>query len=88
MKKTHLFESKEKIPIVDIIINNDLGVCFVMDLKGNVRMYDLWRNEKISRIFASNSFSIVEGKGKRWVSVSNFASTSTIYTNKGTSSLI
>ncbi len=35
--------------MVDIKVNQDVGVAFVIDAGGNVRVYDLWRNEKVSR---------------------------------------
>jgi hypothetical protein len=73
---------------MDISVNNDIGIAFVIDSKGNIRVYDLWRNEKISRFNTCNSFSIAEGKGKRWITVKSFSSTSSIYSNKGKSILI
>lgn len=47
-------------------------------------MYDLWRNEKISRISPCNLFSMAEGKGKKWVAMDQNISFSSIYTNRGT----
>jgi len=83
MKRTHLFEPKDKIAVVDIKVNAEVGICYVIDMKGNVRVYDLWRNDKISRLVPSSSFSIAEGKGKRWLSVNQFSSASTMYMNRG-----
>ncbi len=58
-------------------------MAFVVDMQGNLRVYDLWRNEKTSRVVACNGFSMAEGKGKRWVAVGHLCSTSTIYSNRG-----
>lgn len=44
MKKTQVFEGKEDLRVVDIKVNQDVGVAFIIDAGGNVRVYDLWRN--------------------------------------------
>ncbi len=69
--------------IVDIRVNQDVGIVFVSDAGGNIRVYDLWRNSKISRFMPSNAFSISEGKGKKWMTLDGNSPVSTIYTNKG-----
>lgn len=58
MKKTNIFEPKEKTPILNLKINNDLGLAFVIDFRGNLRVFDLWRNDKISRLNSCNAFSM------------------------------
>ena len=50
---------------------------------GAIRVYDLWRNDKISRFLACNDFAMSEGKGKKWMNAGGQVPTYTIYTNKG-----
>lgn len=42
-ERTNVFESKTKYSILDINIS-PIGVAFVLDSLGNIKIYDLWRN--------------------------------------------
>lgn len=42
------------------------GVGFVLDSLGNLRMYDLWRGEKIAKLLASTAYIPPDGKIKKW----------------------
>jgi len=48
-----------------------------------MRVYDLWRNEKIAKLNACSAYSMTEGKGKRWIPANSVSNSSTIYTNRG-----
>lgn len=52
MKRTNLFESKLPYSILKIKVS-DAGVAFVLDSLGNIKIYDLWRNEKVGVLAAS-----------------------------------
>jgi hypothetical protein len=60
-----------------------LGIAFCLDAKANMRVYDLWRNEKIAKLNACSAYSMTEGKGKRWIPANSVSNSSTIYTNRG-----
>lgn len=51
-KRTNVFESKTPYSIIDIKIHTG-GVAFVLDSLGNLKVYDLWRNEKVGVLIAS-----------------------------------
>ncbi len=82
MKRTNIFESKVDYPIASIRVC-ELGLAFVIDANANLRVYDLWRNEKIVRVQSCNSFAQLENRGKRWVPSSAIEPAVTIYTNNG-----
>ena len=66
VKRTNTFEPKNPVSIVDISVN-ELGVAHALDSQCNLRVYDLWRNEKIAKMSACSSYAMVEGKGKQWL---------------------
>lgn len=70
MKRTNIFESKTDFKISNIKIS-EIGLAFVIDANSNLRVYDLWRNEKIAKVQSCNAFALVENKGKRWIPTSS-----------------
>lgn len=68
-------------PITNIKISS-LGIAFVLDTNSNVRVFDLWRNEKIAKIHSCNNFALLENRGKRWIA-SNDQQITGLYTNNG-----
>lgn len=63
---------------------SELGLAFVIDADANLRVYDLWRNEKVARIQSCNNFALLENRGKRWIPTSSVEPSVCIYTNNGT----
>lgn len=49
MKRTNLFKESRPYSIVDIKVCEG-GIAFVIDSLNNLRMYDMWHGEKISRM--------------------------------------
>jgi WD40 repeat protein len=86
VKRTNIFESKVDYPIANIRVC-ELGLAFVIDANANLRVYDLWRNEKIVKVQSCNSFAQLENRGKRWVPSSAIEPAVGIYTNNGTALL-
>jgi hypothetical protein len=80
VKRTNVFESKTDYPITAIRVSA-LGLAFALDANANLRAYDLWRNEKIARLYSCNSFAAQENKAKRWVAQAH--PSLTLYTNNG-----
>lgn len=66
LKRTNSFEPKDDSAITHIRVSH-LGLCFALDSLNNLRVYDLWRNEKIAKLQASNNFALFENKGKKWL---------------------
>jgi alpha-mannosidase len=87
MKRTNIFESKVDYRISNIKVS-ELGLAFVIDAHSNLRVYDLWRNEKIARIQSCNNFALLENRGKRWIPTSSIEPSVGIYTNNGNSNVI
>lgn len=65
MKRTNIFESKQPYSIVAMQVSMT-GLGFVMDSLGGLRMYDLWRGEKIAKMLASTAYVGADGKSRRW----------------------
>lgn len=83
MKRTNTFEPKVDHPIAEIKVS-ELGLAFVLDGDSNLRVYDLWRNEKIAKVQSCNHFALLENRGKRWVASSAVAPALGVYANNGT----
>jgi WD40 repeat protein len=58
VKRTNVFEAKIDYPISNINVS-ELGLAFVLDSNANLRVYDLWRNEKISKLYSCNNFAML-----------------------------
>lgn len=65
MKRTNVFESKHPYRIVGMEISN-IGVAVVLDSLGCLRMYDLWRGEKIAKLLASTAYVPADGRSRKW----------------------
>jgi hypothetical protein len=65
MKRTNIFESKIPCDIVGMQISN-VGVAVVIDSLSNLRMYDVWRGEKIAKLLASTTYVPVDGRSRKW----------------------
>ena len=87
MKRTNTFQSKVDYAVSSIHVS-DLGLAFLIDANANLRVYDMWRNEKIARVQSCNQFALLENKGKRWIPSSAVDPAFTIYTNNGKFTLI
>lgn len=65
MKRTNIFESKVPYKIVGMQIS-DVGIAIVMDSLGYMRMYDVWRGEKIAKLLPSTAYIAADGRSKKW----------------------
>ena len=51
-KRTNVFESKNPYSVVKIVVA-EAGIAYVLDSLSVIKMYDLWRNEKVGIVVAS-----------------------------------
>lgn len=45
---------------------SNIGVALVMDSLGYLRMYDVWRGEKIAKLIPSTAYVPADGRSKKW----------------------
>ncbi len=50
-----------------------------------MRVFDLWRNEKIAKVNGCTPYAMMEDKGKRWLPSHSVKCCSTVYSNRGNS---
>ena len=58
VKRTNTFQPKVEHPISSIHVS-ELGLAFLIDANANLRVYDLWRNEKIARVQSCSHFALL-----------------------------